>query len=137
MTVFQEVVEKVRTIYPKFSPACLSLAMRSYETGVMLTPKAKAKANSVDGAEKLHKARSENRSKSISFKCRLTETAADGVKREMERQGIVTVQSLLEMLLLRWIEESRRALPTHGDSTGDCEMRNYTTTKTDGGQGYE
>ena len=109
MTVFQEVVTEVRKVYPKFSPACLSLSMRTYETGVQMTPRANAIAVSVQAHRKPLKRKKGNRVKSISFRCRLSPEAAEIVKHEMLRLG-VSQQELLETLLLNWAKESRPSL---------------------------
>lgn len=102
MTVFQEVVTEVKKVYPKFSPACLSLSMRTYETGVQMTPRANAIAVSVQAHRKPLKRRKDNRVKSISFRCRLTPKVAQIVKDEMERRGF-TQQKLIEALILAWL----------------------------------
>ena len=112
MTVFQEVVKAVKRDYPKFSPACLSLSMRTYETGVQLTPRAKKIAESVQGSETLCKRFSENRVKSISFRCRLSHTDAEIVKHKMEMEGVDSVQDLLEALLMEW---AKKPLPGEAD----------------------
>ena len=104
MTVFQQTVDAVKTVYPKFSPACLSISMRSYETGVQLTPLAQKIADGVQGHEKLYKRFSDKRVKCISFRCRLTPRAAEIVKHEMEARGVSSVQELLEALLLEWVK---------------------------------
>lgn len=102
MTVFQETVEAVKVSYPKFSNACLSLAMRSYETGVQLTPRARSIANAVSERRMSQRTFSEHRAKSVSFRCRLSPADADAVKNGMAAEGIVSVQALVEMLLLEW-----------------------------------
>lgn len=106
MSVFRETVEAVREVYPKFSPACLSLASRTYETGVMLTPRAKTIALSVNGSVRLSRRLSGNRKKSVSFRCRLSPKAAEIVKQEITARGL-SQQELLEGLLLQWVKENR------------------------------
>lgn len=104
MTVFQEVVKAVRVEYPKFSPACLSLSMRTYETGVQMTARAKNLAEAVQGSERLCKARGDNRVKTISFRCRMTPKAAEIVKHEMKARGYASVQEWLEEIILEWVK---------------------------------
>lgn len=106
MTVFQETVRAVKEEYPKFSNACLSLSMRSYETGVQMTPRAQKIADAVERSETLWKRRSDKRVKSISFRCRLAPALAGVVKNKLEAEGL-TQQELLERLLLEWVKESR------------------------------
>lgn len=104
MTVFQKTVEAVKAEYPKFSPACLSISMRSYETGVQMTPRAQAIADGVQGHEKLHNRFSDRRVKCVSFRCRLTPKAAEIVKQEMTERGYTSVQEWLEEIILEWVK---------------------------------
>lgn len=119
MTVFQQTVEAVRTAYPKFSPACLSLSCRTRQTGVTMTAKAMKLADSVGRTTTPYRASSENRVKSVHFRCRLAPALASVVKDEMTMKG-VSQQDLLEGLLLRWIEENR---PTVCKTEGRCEEK--------------
>ena len=119
MTVFQETVNAVKEAYPKFSAACLSLAMRSYETGVQMTPRAQAIANSVSTT---YKRKSEKRVKSIRFACRLAPALACDVKNEMKTQGL-SAQELLERLLSQWLKESRSTAGTDGTAKGNRTER--------------
>ena len=111
MTVFQQTVEAVKAAYPKFSPACLSLSCRTHETGVTMTAKAMKLADSVERARTPYRTRKENRKKSVSFRCRLAQNAAEIVKDEMSKKG-VTQQELLEGLLMEWAEKSRSTAGT-------------------------
>ena len=104
MTVFQKTVEAVKAEYPKFSPACLSISMRSYETGVQLTPRAQQIADGVQGHERLHKRFSDRRVKCVSFRCRMTPKAAEIVKHEIAARGYTSVQEWLEEIILEWVK---------------------------------
>ena len=138
MTVFQEVVKAVRTEYPKFSPACLSLSMRTYETGVQMTPRAKTLAEAVQGHQRLSKRFSENRAKNISFRCRMCLTDAELVKHKMEAEG-VSQQELIERLLLEWakkepspVVETGNGLEVGADAEASPSSENITDCE--GGQ---
>lgn len=134
MTVFQEVVKAVRTEYPKFSPACLSLSMRTYETGVQMTPRAKTLAEAVQGHQRLSKRFSENRAKSISFRCRMCLTDAELVKHKMEAVG-VSQQELIERLLLEWVKKEPLPVVETGNGMEDgCHSASEDTTNDKGGQ---
>lgn len=128
MSVFQEAVCAVREVYPKFSPACLSLASRTSETGVMLTPRAKSIVVSVNGSVRLSKAVSGNRAKSISFRCRLSPKAAEIVKHEMTARGL-TQQELLEGLILRWVKENRSPAATEERQDGGNNLDSVSTSE--------
>ena len=108
MTAFQETVEAVKAVFPKFSPAALSLAQNSAKSGVQLVPRAREIADSVLGSERPYKTFSENRVKSVPFRCRMCLTDAQFVKHEMARRGVKTQQELLEALLMEWAKWSEK-----------------------------
>ena len=126
MTVFQEVVTEVKKVYPKFSPACLSLSMRTYETGVQMTPRANAIAVSVQAHRKPLKRKKDNRVKTISFRCRLAPEVAQLVKDEMNKRG-VSQQKLLEMLIVKWAKESRSPEATEERQEGEAIEDSFTS----------
>ena len=128
MSVFQEAVKAVRVEYPKFSPACLSLASRTSETGVMLTPRAKTIVCSVNGSVRLSKAVSGNRRKNVSFRCRLCLTQAESVKQRMRDEGL-TQQELLEELLLRWLNEKRSPAGTEERKEDGNNLQSVSTSE--------
>lgn len=128
MSVFQEAVCAVREVYPKFSPACLSLASRTSETGVMLTPRARNIVFSINGAVRLSKAVSGNRVKNVSFRCRLSPKAAEIVKHEMRARGM-TQQELLEELLLQWAEKSRSTAGTEERQEVGNNLQSVSTSE--------
>lgn len=102
------IVETVKAEYPKFSKAALSLASRSYETGVTFTPRARELKETAERATAPNTRRKPRRAKSIHFMCRLAEIDAQRVKREMARRELDSVQDLLEGLLLQWVGISER-----------------------------
>jgi hypothetical protein len=108
MTRSQVIVMTVKGEYPKFSRAALSLASRSYETGVTLTPRARELKNAAERATTPHKRTLPKRVKSIKFQCRMRENDARRVKNEMARHGLETTQELLETLLLEWVEKAEK-----------------------------
>ncbi len=128
MSVFQEAVKAVRVEYPKFSPACLSLASRTSETGVMLTPRAKSIVCSINGSVRLSKAVCGNRKKNVSFRCRLSLTQAESVKQRMRDEGL-TQQELLEELLLRWLKENRSPAGTEERKEGGNNLQSVSTSE--------
>ena len=121
MTAFQETVEAVKVIFPKFSPAALSLAQNSVNTGVQLVPRAKEIADGVCGSVTRCERRKENRVKTVAFRCRLCLTDADDVKHEMARRGVQTQQELLEALLLEWAKWSKSEPPTVSKTANGSE----------------
>lgn len=128
MSVFQEAVKAVRVEYPKFSPACLSLASRTSETGVQLTPRAKSIVLSVNGSVRLSNAVCGNRKKNVSFRCRLCLTQAESVKQRMRDEGL-TQQELLEELLLRWLNENRSPAGTEERKEDGNNLQSVSTSE--------
>ena len=104
MTRTGVIVETVKAEYPKFSKAALSLASRSYETGVTFTPRARELKDAAERATTPHRRRRGSRRKSIAFRCRLSPADASRVKRAMEAEGLI-MQDLLETLLMEWVKE--------------------------------
>ena len=121
MTIFQQTVDAVKVIYPKFSAACLSLSMRSFETGVQMTPKAQSIANSVQRTTTPYTPHTENRVKSIRFACRLSPATASVVKDEMVKAGYTTTQAFLEALLLEWLKSRPAVDETARRQEGETE----------------
>lgn len=114
----REIIEAVKVAYPKFSKTALSLGSRSYDTGVMFTPKAAGIIEAVQGHQRPQEGRREFRRKSIDFHCRLSPEDARRVKREMARREIDSAQDLLEGLLLQWAGISEKE-PSPMDQIGN------------------
>lgn len=55
------------------------------------------------------------------IQCRLTESTAQRVKQALERNGIASMQTFLESLVLAWLEQSESA--AGGDDTDDAIKR--------------
>lgn len=128
----REIVEAVKVEYPKFSSAALSLASRSYDTGVTFVPRAREIVEAVQRATSHTRARKPFRKKSVEFKCRLAPASAQAVKSEMTRRGVVAVQDLLEALLLEWAEWSKKEPLTAGtdsDSKGGNKSESAPASK--------
>ena len=138
----REIVEAVKVEYPKFSSAALSLASRSYDTGVTFVPRAREIVEAVQRATSPTRARKPFRRKSVEFKCRLAPANAQAVKNEMTRRGVVTVRDLLEALLLEWAEWSKKeplpvVRPENGSEVGagaDASPASKSITNVNGGQ---
>jgi len=119
-----EIVRAVRAEFPKFSKAALSLGRRPDETGVQFVPRAAEIIEAVEGRTKPHKRFSENRRKSISFRCRLSPMAAHEVKLQMFRRG-VNQQDLIEALLVEWAEWSKKEPLTAATDSGSKGGNKY------------
>ena len=92
-----ERIERVRAEFPKFSKPCLSLSLRTPETGVQLCPRAALLAGFRKPAP--------HRTKTVRFSARLTPDTGAAVKAKMEAEGIASTQTLIEALLLAWVRK--------------------------------
>lgn len=124
---YPEVVEALREEYPKACKASVSMALHTNDYGVRFC----ARAQEIYDTITQQKPRSAKRKKACRFQCRLTESAAESVKQAMERHGIASVQTLLEMLLIAWAQKESAA---GWEESGSAPKRNnngmdYTASK--------
>lgn len=124
---YTAVVDALRDEYPKANKSTVSMALHTNDYGVRFC----AKAQEIYDAVTQQKPRSAKRKKACRFQCRLTESAAESVKQAMERNGIASVQTLLEMLLLSWAQKESAA---GWEESGSAPKRNnngmdYTASK--------
>ena len=94
-----DLVEVVKTLYPKFDRFLLSRCGHGDETGVMLRPDA-LKTLQVHFAEDGKKAAPEKRKRPNRCQCRLSDTVFVRVQRRLQERG-QTMQDYLEALILR------------------------------------
>lgn len=121
-TRYTAIVAALREEFPKANKGTVSMALHTNDYGVKFC----ARAQDIYDAVTQQKPRIANRKKSCRFQCRLTESAAESVKRAMERKGIASVQTLLEMLLIAWAKkESAADLEAHGDAKRNNNDLNF------------
>lgn len=124
---YTAVVDALRDEYPKANKSTVSMALHTQDYGVRFC----ARAQEIYDTITQQKPRSAKRKKACRFQCRLTESAAESVKQAMERNGIASVQTLLEMLLIAWAQKESAA---GWDESGSAPKRNnngmdYTANK--------
>lgn len=124
---YTAVVDALRDEYPKANKSTVSMALHTNDYGVRFCTRAQEIYDTVTQ----QKPRSAKRKKACRFQCRLTESAAESVKQAMERHGIASVQTLLEMLLIAWAQKESAA---GCDESGSASKRNnngmnYTPSK--------
>lgn len=100
-----DLVEVVRTLYPKFDRFLLSRCGHGEETGVMLRPDA-LKALMVRFAEDGGKPRKDQRKRPNRCQCRLTDAVYALVRKELDRTG-KTMQDWLETLIIEHIAKEQ------------------------------
>ncbi|MBE5807738.1 MAG: hypothetical protein E7317_05295 [Clostridiales bacterium] len=99
-----DLVELVRTIYPKFDRFLLSRCSHGEENGVMLRPDA-LKALLLHFAEDRLKPRADRRKRPNRCQCRLTDVLYERVRKRIQERG-QTMQDYLEGLILRDLMEA-------------------------------
>lgn len=106
-----DIVELVKTLYPKFDRFLLSRCAHGNETGVSLRTDA-LKALLIHFAEDGQKAISEKRKRPNRCQCRLTDTVYEQTQTRIRERG-QTMQDYLEELILRDL--------TGGNDNGQCD----------------
>lgn len=115
---YPEVVEALREEYPKACKASVSMALHTQDYGVRFC----ARAQEIYDAVTQRKPRTPHRVKPIRLQCRLTESTAQRVKQALERNGIASMQTFLESLVLAWLAQSESA--AGGDDTDSAYRKN-------------
>ena len=104
-TRYAAIVAALREEFPKVNKSTVSMAMNTHAYGVKFCTRAQEIYNAVTQ----HKRRRANRLKPIRVQCRLTESTAQRVKQALERNGIESMQTFLESLVLAWLAQSESA----------------------------
>ena len=125
-TRYAEIVSALRAEFPKVNKGTVSMAMNTHAYGVKFC----ARAQEIYDAVTHQKPRRANRVKPIRVQCRLTERTAQRVKQAMERNGIASMQTFLESLVLAWLAQSESAAGwDESDSAYRKNNRDYPTTE--------
>ena len=125
-TRYAEIVSALREEFPKVNKGTVSMAMNTHAYGVKFC----ARAQEIYDAVTHQKPRRANRAKPIRVQCRLTERTAQRVKQAMERNGIASMQTFLESLVLAWLAQSESAAGwDESDSAYRKNNRDYPTTE--------
>lgn len=104
MTDTQKAVEAIRRKYPKHSKAAYSLATRSKETGVVLTPAAKKLDAAARGIEKpadTHRLRDR-------ASCRVSAETFERIKKAVNESGQRTVDAWLKAVITAELERGEK-----------------------------
>ena len=100
-TRYTAIVAALREEFPKANKGTVSMALHTNDYGVKFC----ARAQEIYDAVTQQKPRRANRVKPIRVQCRLTERTAQRVKQAMERNGIASMQTFLESLVLAWLAQ--------------------------------
>ena len=104
-TRYAEIVSALREEFPKANKGTVSMALHTNDYGVRFC----TRAQEIYDAVTQQKPRRANRVKPIRLQCRLTESTAQRVKQALERNGIESMQTFLESLVLAWLAQSESA----------------------------
>jgi len=98
----KEVAAVIRQTFPKHTPGVYSMAKRTYETGVMLCPRAKRIKEEFLAQAKPRKP--ENRKFGFRICGRIPDELGVRIRTELAKKNM-TMQDLLLELLVKWMEE--------------------------------
>ena len=104
-TRYTAIVAALREEFPKANKGTVSMALHTNDYGVKFC----TRAQDIYDAVTHQKPRRANRVKPIRLQCRLTESTAQRVKQALERNGIASMQTFLESLVLAWLEKIESA----------------------------
>ena len=125
-TRYAEIVSALREEFPKVNKGTVSMALNTHAYGVKFCTRAQEIYDTVTNS----KPRRANRVKPIRLQCRLTERTAQRVKQALERNGIASMQTFLESLVIAWLEQIESAAGVDGtDSAYRKNNRDYPTTE--------
>ena len=102
---YAEIVSALREEFPKVNKGTVSMALNTHAYGVKFC----ARAQEIYDAVTNSKPRRANRVKPIRVQCRLNESTAQRLFNALERNGIASMQTFLESLVIAWLEQSESA----------------------------
>lgn len=125
-TRYTAIVSALREEFPKANKGTVSMALHTNDYGVKFC----TRAQEIYDAVTQQKPSRANRVKPIRLQCRLTESTAQRVKQALERNGIASIQTFLESLVLAWLAQSESAAGwDESDSAYRENNRDYPTTE--------
>ena len=98
-TRYTAIAAALREEFPKANKGTVSMALHTNDYGVKFC----ARAQEIYDAVTQRKPRRPHR---VKLQCRLTESTAQRVKQALERNGIASMQTFLESLVLAWLAQS-------------------------------
>lgn len=131
-TRYTAIAAALREEFPKANKGTVSMALHTNDYGVKFC----TRAQEIYDAVTQRKPRRPRRVKPIRLQCRLTESTAQRVKQALERNGIASMQTFLESLVLAWLAQSecsttwaQKESAAGGDDTDDAINRNNNHPK--------
>ena len=125
-TRYTAIVSALREEFPKANKGTVSMALHTNDYGVKFC----TRAQEIYEAVTQQKPRRANRVKPIRVQCRLTESTAQRLFNALERNGITSMQTFLESLVIAWLAQSESAAGCdESDSAYRKNNRDYPTTE--------
>lgn len=100
-TRYSAIVAALREEFPKANKGTVSMALHTNDYGVKFC----TRAQEIYDAVTQQKRHSQKRRKTFRMQCRLAESTAERVKQALERNGIASMQTFLESLVLTWLAQ--------------------------------
>ena len=124
---YASIVAALREEFPKANKGTVSMALHTNDYGVKFC----TRAQEIYDAVTQQKPRRANRVKPIRLQCRLTESTAQRVKQALERNGIASMQTFLESLVLAWLAQNESAAGWDESDSASSRKNNrdYPTTE--------
>lgn len=120
-TRYTAIAAALREEFPKANKGTVSMALHTNDYGVKFCTRAQEIYDTVTQ----RKPRTPRRVKPIRLQCRLTESTAQRVKQALERNGIASMQTFLESLVLAWLAQSESAAGEMTPTTLSKEKNNH------------
>lgn len=117
-TRYMTIAAALREEFPKANKGTVSMALHTNDYGVKFC----ARAQEIYDEIVHQKPRRPRRAKPIRLQCRLTENTAQRVKQALERNGIASMQTFLESLVLAWLAQIESA--AGGNDTDSAYRKN-------------
>ena len=125
-TRYTAIVAALREEFPKANKGTVSMALHTNDYGVKFC----ARAQEIYDAVTQQKRHSQKRRKTFRMQCRLAESTAERVKQALERNGIVSMQTFLESLVLAWLEKIESAAGWDESDSASSRKNNLTSDST-------
>ena len=125
-TRYTAIVAALREEFPKANKGTVSMALHTNDYGVKFCTRAQEIYDSVTQQNR----RRANRVKPIRLQCRLTESTAQRVKQALERNGIASMQTFLESLVLARLAQIASAAGWDESDSASSRKNNLTSDST-------
>lgn len=125
-TRYAAIVAALREEFPKVNKGTVSMAMNTHAYGVKFCTRAQEIYDYVTN----RKPSRANRVKPIRVQCRLKESTAQRLFNALERNGIASMQTFLESLVISWLAQSESAAGWDESDSASSRKNNLASDST-------